>query len=69
MTEAVFKDNVVIITGGSSGIGRVPYLKKTRGRLVAVSVPVREADLMSAEECALIIVKAIARRKPEEVMK
>jgi short-subunit dehydrogenase len=30
--------------------------------------PVREAEVMSAEECALIMVRAIARRKREEVM-
>jgi short-subunit dehydrogenase len=30
--------------------------------------PVREAEVMTAEECARIIIKAIARRKREEVM-
>jgi short-subunit dehydrogenase len=30
--------------------------------------PVREAEVMTAEECARIIIKALARRKREEVM-
>lgn len=46
MRVDVFKDNVVVITGASSGIGEV----------------------MTAEECARIILESTAKRKREEVM-
>src|SRR5580765_8274448 len=52
MDETVFRDNVVVITGGSSGIGReIAYQLSAQGALLALAA--REPSLLEsvAAEC------------------
>ena len=68
MSNDAFKDNAVILTGASSGIGReVARQLAEQGAWLGKS-PVREAEVMSAEECARILIAAMTQRKREEVM-